>query len=102
MSRKAATTSRPIAAARIAWWSELLPSVAVTSVRAICLNWYGSEPLCSTSAVCVADDAQAEIPLRPVDERRRVQLAVEDDRVVPGVLVDDRRVAGSQNAGDAC
>ena len=41
---------RPASAARIAWWSELLPSVAETLVCASCLNVYGSEPLWRTNA----------------------------------------------------
>ena len=47
----------------------------------------------------VADDALREARVGVVDVRRLVQLAVEDDRVVPGVPVDRGLVVGVQRAG---
>ena len=41
---------RPTSAARIAWRSELLPSVALTSVWESRWNLYGSEPVWRTRA----------------------------------------------------
>ena len=57
MSRKSATTSRPISAAFFACFSESLPSVAETSVRSICLNSTGRAPVWSTSARSFASPA---------------------------------------------
>ena len=50
-----------MAAAHNAWWSELLPSVAETSVCESRVNVYGSEPLWRTSAVDLAASALGSV-----------------------------------------
>ena len=111
MRRKIATTSRPMAAAHNAWWSELLPSVAETSVCESRVKVYGSEPLWRTSAVELAASAFGSViwalpampcersRVRVVDVRRLLELAVEHDRVMAGIRGDRVLVVRVQLAG---
>ena len=81
--------------------SELLPSVAETSVRSICLKLTGSAPVWRTSARSFASPIEPPWPrsisafgpgmpsgfVLEVDVRRRLELAVEHDREVLRVVL---------------